>query len=273
MDRGIEVRRPAIELDDATPEIPRHWYGGEPFATHFLDALSSVFPDGEAFFVRAVMHHRDRVDDPALARAVQAFAGQEAQHSHQHGRHLALLAGHGYKAIATRNRVMRAVLRLCNRKIPHASLVATAALEHLTALLARRLLSEPERWTGPMDPRMAALWQWHALEEAEHKAVAFEVMQTVGASRFHRAWAMGTNTVGLLVETLDRTAYMLWKDGLLFRRRVWSEGLRWLFGRGGFLRGMGRDYARWYRRDFHPDEVDDSALVAAWRERLASRAA
>lgn len=270
MERAIEVRRPALDLDRG---IPRHWCGGQPFATHFLDALSSTFPDGEAFFVRSVRHYEDRIDDPGLRRAVAAFAGQEGQHSHQHGRHLRLLTDQGYTGIARRNRWMRSVLRLSNRWLPKGSLVATAALEHLTALLARRLLSESERWTGPMDPRMASLWQWHALEEAEHKAVAFDVMRLVGASRLHRSWAMAVNSVGLLLETLDRTAYMLWKDGLLFDRRTWSDGLRWLLGRGGFLRGLGSDYCSWYRPDFHPDDVDDGALVEAWRARLAASAA
>jgi predicted metal-dependent hydrolase len=270
MDRAIEVRRPALDLDAA---IPRHWYGGQPFATHFMDALSSVFPDGEAFFVRAVLHYRDRVEDPALRGAIAAIAAQEGQHSPQHGRHLDLLAAQGYTAIATRNRFMRAMLRFASRRLPHPSLVSTAALEHLTALLARQLLGNPEKWTGPMDPRMAPLWQWHALEEAEHKSVAFDVLQLVGVGTLHRAWAMAINTLGLLLETLDRTVYMLWKDGLLFRRRTWSEGLRWLCGRGGFLRGLGHDYWRWYRRDFHPDEVDDTRLVEVWRTRIASPAA
>lgn len=265
MERAIRVRRPALELTDA---IPRHWYGGQPFATHFLDALSSVFPDGEAFFVRAVQHYRQRVDDPQLRARVQAFAGQEGQHSHQHARHVELMVAQGYTGIATRNRLMRALLRLTNRWLPQPSLVATASLEHLTALLARRLLSRSEEFTGPMDRRMAALWMWHALEEAEHKAVAFDVMQIVGAGRLHRAWAMGINTVGLIFDALERTAYMLWKDGLLFDRRTWSQGLRWLFGPGGFLRDMGPDYWQWYRRDFHPDDVDDGPLLETWRARL-----
>ena len=63
---AIQVRRPALELG---PEVPRHWYAGEPFATHYLDALSSVFPDGEAFFVRSVQRFRDQIDDPELKRS------------------------------------------------------------------------------------------------------------------------------------------------------------------------------------------------------------
>ena len=67
---------------------------------------------------------------------------------------------------------------------------------------------------------------------------------------------------------LDRTLYMLWKDGAL-RTRTLSRGARFLFGRTGLLRGLWREYAAWYRRDFHPDQVDDSALIETGRTQLA----
>jgi len=264
---SIPVRRPDLAL---SPEIPRHWYGGRPFATHFFDALSSTFPDGEAFFVRSVQRYRSRLDDPDLARAVQGFAGQEAQHRQQHDAHLALLLQHGYGALATRNRFMRAALRFFGRRIPRGALAATASLEHLTAILARRLLGEPERWCAEMDPRMARLWQWHALEEAEHKAVAFDVLMRVAPSHPRRVVSQVVNSVGLVIEILDRTLYMLWKDGLLFRRETWRDGWRFLLGENGFLRGLGADYRAWFRRDFHPNDVDDRPLVVCWRERIAA---
>ncbi len=267
---AIPVRRPDLEL---SREIPRHWNGGDAFASHFFDALSSTFPDGEAFFVRSVQRYRDRIDDPALRRAMQAFAGQEAQHRRQHAQHVELLLAQGYRGIETRNRWVRRGLELSARVAPLASLATTAALEHLTAILARRLLSEPERWCARMDPRMARLWLWHALEESEHKAVAFEVLRRVAPGRLRRALCQALNSAALVVETLDRTLYMLWKDGLLFRRETWRSGWRFLFGRGegaGFLRGLGADYAQWYRRDFHPDDVDDAPLIERGRARLAA---
>jgi predicted metal-dependent hydrolase len=124
-----------------------------------------------------------------------------------------------------------------------------------------------------MDPRMAPLWLWHALEEAEHKAVAFDVLKQVAPSHALRVVQLAQNTVGLFLEIMDRTVYMLWKDGLLFRREVWASGLRFLFGREGVLRGLGAGYRAWYRRDFHPNDQDDSALIAAWRPRVAAQAA
>ena len=264
---AIPIRRPDLAITDA---ISRHWLGGNAFASHFFDALSSTFPDGEAFFVRSVQHYRSRIGDPELLRAISGFAGQEAQHRQQHDRHLQLLLDSGYPALAARNRIMRRVLTFVGRRHPRGALAATAALEHLTAILARRLLRDTDRWRAEMDPRMARLWQWHALEEAEHKAVAFDVLMQVAPSHPRRVVVQLVNSLGLFLEVLDRTLFMLWKDGLLFRRATWRQGRRFLFGADGFLRGLGPDYRRWYARDFHPDDVDDSALIERWRARLIS---
>ena len=254
----IPIRRPAGLL---SRDIPRHWYGGDAFATHFLNALSSTFPFGEAFFVRSVLRYRDRIEDPELLRKIQGFAGQEGQHSRVHEEHVQMLIAQGYRALETRNRFVDRIARWHNRRTPKLSLAMTAGLEHLTALLARQVLSDPELRTGEMHPEMARLWRWHALEEAEHKAVAFDVLVQVAPSHFRRVIVMALNTFGLSIEILDRMVYMLWKDGLLFKTKTWSGGWRFLFGEGGFLRGLGADYRAWYHRDFHPDNINDRALI------------
>jgi uncharacterized protein len=262
---SIPIRRPAFALSS---EVPRHWLGGQPFASHFFDALSSTFPEGEAFFVRSVQHYRGSIADPELLRAISGFAGQEAQHRQHHARHLELLVAH-YPALALRNRIMARMMHFLNRRLPRNSLAGTAGLEHLTAIMARRLLGSGGHWCEQMDPRMAPLWQWHALEESEHKSVAFDVLRHVAPSHRLRVAVQIANTIFLVLEVLDRTLYMLWKDGLLLRRAIWRDGWTFLFGPGGFLRGLGRDYRRWYARDFHPDEVDDAALIARWRDQLS----
>ncbi len=262
----LQVRRPTLDL---STDVPRWWYGGDAFATHYLDALSSVFPDGEAFFGRSVLRYRGSIDDPALQRAVQGFAGQEAQHSQHHDRHLALLDAHGYGALARMNRLMDRAMRWQNRWLPRVSLAGTASAEHLTALLARRILERSAAFTEPMDPRMAALWRWHALEEAEHKSVAYDVLMRVAPSYVLRVVLLVSTTLGLFVEALARTADLRWKDGVLFERDTWRSARRFLFARGGLLRGHGPAYLAWFRRNFHPDQNDDAALIEAWRERLA----
>jgi hypothetical protein len=254
----IPIRRPAHSL---SRDIPRYWYGGDAFATHFLNALSSTFPFGEAFFVRSVLRYREQIDDARLLDSIRVFAGQEGQHSRVHDEHVEMLISQGYTALETRNRFVDRIARWHNRRTPRLSLSTTAGLEHLTALLARQILSDPELRTGKMHPEMARLWRWHALEEAEHKAVAFDVLMQVAPSRSRRCIVMALNTLGLSIEILDRMIYMLWKDGLLFKLATWSGGWRFLFGEGGFLHGTGADYRAWYRRDFHPNELDDRRLI------------
>ena len=253
--------------------IPRIWHASGPFATHVFDALSSTFPFGEAFFVRSVLHYcdgeRDAIRDPGLRQRIRGFAGQEGQHSRVHDEHMTLLLAHGYRFLARRNRFLDRMLRFHNRRTPRFSLALTAALEHLTAILARRLLADSARLTADMHPAMAPVWRWHALEEAEHKSVAYDVLCAVAPGRGLRAIAMGVNTFFLCLETFGRTVYMLGCDGLLFDRGVWREGIRFLLGDSGVLRGLGPEYRAWYRRDFHPDQVDDTALIAYFAPRVA----
>src|SRR5690554_7009521 len=72
-------------LNAALPDpLPRWWLGNDPFRTHFFNAMSVLFPDGEQFFIDSVRHFRDRVTDPALAQQIRGFIGQEAHHSREH---------------------------------------------------------------------------------------------------------------------------------------------------------------------------------------------
>ena len=251
----------AIDSQESPRAIPRHWWGGDPFKTHFMDALSSTFPMGESFFVRSVRNYADRIEDPILLEQIRGFAGQEGQHSRIHDEHVRLLVSQGYGALETRNRVVDKILRWHNRRAPALSLAVTAALEHLTSIFARQVLENSGGWVDDMDPEMKRLWRWHALEEAEHKTVAFDVLKVVAPGRGLRSFALAMNTLGLAAEVLERMIYMFWKDGLLFDSAAWNRGWRFLFGRKGFLRGIGKDYRAWYRADFHPNDIDDRRLI------------
>lgn len=256
---GIHVRRP---LKPLSRDLPRYWYSGEAFATHFLDALSSIFPFGEAFFVRSVLHYRDQIEDPELREDIGGFAAQESHHSRIHNDHVKLLVDQGYTGIASFNRNGDGWMRRLNRHLPKTSLAMTAALEHLTAILARQILTRPDCFTEKMHPQMAALWRWHALEEAEHKSVAFDVMRIMDTPRWLLVLVQIINTTSLSIDVFVRLVYMLGKDGLLFSRAGWRGGFRFLFGKQGFLRGIGAEYLAWFRRDFHPEDTDDGPLIS-----------
>ena len=279
---AIHVRR-----IDTSPirGIPRHWCRGEPCATHLLNALSSVFPIGETFFMRSVqLHSATFEDDPTLSAEVRAFTAQEAHHKREHDRHIEMLVEQGYPGVVPRNRIIDGIFRWMNKWQPVTSLVATAAFEHLTATLSRVVLRD-DRVVHGMDPRMHALWQWHALEEIEHKAVAYDVLERMSSSYALRVYVLAVSTVGLILGTCERAAYMLWKDGELFKWKTWRDGWRALFAKGrpatselgyqprGALRDMGPYYLAWYRRDFHPNQQDDSKYVEKFQRHFSDAVA
>ncbi len=234
-----------------------------------MNALSTTFPEGEAFFVRSVQHFRAAIDDPALLAQMRSFAGQEGAHGREHGVHVKLLVEQGYPWIETLNRYEARETRFYNRHAPRFALALTAALEHITAILARRALRDPSYWTDPMHPDMAPFWLWHAMEEAEHKAVAFDVLARVSGSYSLRVAAMLLATLGLLTDNFVRWTYFMIRDRRIFAPRVWRDTARFLWGRGGFYRALIPDYLRWYRRDFHPWQQDDQPLIDACQARLA----
>ena len=267
MARGsIQVRHPEFGISEKTP---RYWYEGDPGRTYILNALSSTFPAGEAFFVRSVQHFRERVRDPGLLEQIRAFCGQEGVHAQQHDLHVRLLVGQGYTAIPRINQIADREMRFWNRRAPRFALAVTAALEHLTAILARRALREPEIWARAMHPDVAPLWQWHAMEESEHKAVAFDVLQQVSGSYRLRVGALLFATFGLLTDTFVRWLYFNAVDRRLLDPRLWIGTFRFLWGHEGMYRALVPGYLEWYRRDFHPGQHDDRLLIDACLARLA----
>src|SRR3954452_5787719 len=95
MTRDVPVRRIALEPSFET--VPRHFAEhGDLITSHFVAALSAVFPEGEDFFVRSVKHYRDQIDDPVLKQQVAGFIGQEVTHGREHRGLNDHLAGLGY---------------------------------------------------------------------------------------------------------------------------------------------------------------------------------
>src|ERR1700733_13064836 len=82
-ERRVPTR--GISFEVSMEHLPRAFAAdGDLISGHVIMALSSVFPDGEDYFVRSVRHYRDQIDDPALKRQVAGFIGQEAVHGREH---------------------------------------------------------------------------------------------------------------------------------------------------------------------------------------------
>ena len=64
--------------------LPLHWVPGDPFATHMLNVLHLLLPEGERHFIKAVLEASSLVDDPELEAAIKPFIQQESWHAWAH---------------------------------------------------------------------------------------------------------------------------------------------------------------------------------------------
>jgi predicted metal-dependent hydrolase len=265
--RAIPTRR--ISFDETLQHLPKHFAGdGDLIMSHVLAALSGVFPDGEDFFVRSVRRFRDQITDPELKRQVAGFIGQEAIHGREHRDLNDRLAELGYPTKRL-ERFTRWGLGQRERLLSdHNNLAATAALEHFTATLAEILLRDPEARRVVGDEHVTDLLLWHALEESEHKAVAFDVYKAVGGTERTRTMVMNIITIGFVGGMSLQAIISALSDRDTYRGTTLLRSIRRL-RRSPFLRREVWERLRDYNRpDFHPDDHDTTELVAEWRARL-----
>jgi predicted metal-dependent hydrolase len=252
----VPVRKPSFQFDKS---IPNHWIDDNVFATHVFNGLNLVFPDGERFFIQAV---RDRLRDdlePALREQVKGFVGQEARHAHEHERYFDTLRTQGYR-IDTFLGHFRRFIRVSTRWLPAPlRLAMTAGAEHWTATLGAAAL-RPGVMTN-LDPTMERLILWHALEEIEHKNVAFDVLQATHPSHLLRVTGYVIATL-LLFGWTGFATRMLLRQERLSRTEIATERRRMRAqAQPAVLRTVRQSALAYFRRDFHPSQIDDLPLA------------
>jgi hypothetical protein len=254
--RDLAFSLPADRITD--------WNDGSVHLSQFMNTLSIFFPEGERMFIDAVRAYRDRITDPELQKAVTAFIGQEAMHGREHDEYNEAL----YAAVPEARDMERTVSRLLDtlkKRTPVAwRLSATIALEHYTAIMADGLLRDP-RILEHAEPRFAKIWTWHALEETEHKAVAFDVWDRVmgrgPASYALRAAAMLVATAIFWPLVVSFYLRILRAEGRLTDVKGWRTLFRYTFGEIGHLRKLILPWAEYFRPRFHPWERDNSHFL------------
>ncbi|MGW4122099.1 metal-dependent hydrolase [Nocardia sp. NPDC004711] len=237
--------------------------------SHFVAGMSGGFPAGEESFIRSVRRVADRVTDPMLKKRVTGFVGQEAMHGQEHRKLNEKLVELGYPIAWLDSEWARErMLWIEERVSPEVHLAMTAAAEHYTAVLAERVLSSDEIQAVPGDPEVWNLLNWHALEELEHKSVAFDVFRAVGGTERTRIGVMLAMYSLTLPLTYVSLALAVGRDPAARRQpiRVAREAYR-LFT-GPIFRGLMPELGKYLRPGFHPDDIDTAALLSRWQQEL-----
>jgi len=265
---GAQVGIPPRHMNFSFPESAERYFafGGNALASLVFVVFSGIFPPGERFFMESVRHFRTRISDDRLKAEVSGFMGQEALHGREHDKLNDYFRARGLD-VDTPDRCVKFGLRQLERLPPRLQLACTTMMEHFTAHLAEQWLTHKE-FAATSDPEMLKLWYWHALEEMEHKAVAYDVFEQMGGTLAERRLALALVLMALLPPILASWGVLIIKEGKLTSWRENARGLRMLFGRGGFLTRVFAEMPSYLRQGFHPDQQQTGELEALWRERL-----
>jgi uncharacterized protein len=244
----------------------RWWLGGDPIGSSLFTALSVTFPQGEAMFIEAVKAHRDGVP-PKLAGEIRAFVQQEVIHSREHVVFNKKIAETGYD-LSPLYADVNHIMALIKERPAIINLAATIALEHYTAVLAQLFLKDPSIFDGA-DAEWADMWRWHAIEEIEHKGVAYDTWlhATKHWSRWKR-WTVKSRLMAIIkvmfwAKRIRGMKKLLAQDGL----NGWRVNARiawYMLGNPGLLRRIFVPWAAYFLPGFHPWNHDDRALIGKY---------
>lgn len=266
---GLQVPTRRMSFEESLADLPKFFAAdGDPILSHLAATLSAVFPDGEDFFVRSVRHFRDQISDPELSRQVAGFIGQESVHGREHRTFNDRLHELGYPTKRIERWTERGLALRWRFMSPKANLAATAALEHFTATLAELLLTSEEMRSEFGHDGVRDLFVWHALEESEHKAVAFDVYRAVGGSERTRILTMQFLRFGFVIAMGAETAVAVLRDREARRSGKLRESWRRFRQSPLISREVWQQLREYTRPGFHPNDHDTSELVDEWRAKL-----
>ena len=269
-DTGLTILKLKLDLSQGFP----HQWHRNAFLSQYYNALSMSFPVGEQSFidaVREVVQCLPETDDNALLREMVAqFIGQEATHRHLHGQYNAHLEKQGLHN-HWQHWAMKRIAFGRKRGIGSLHwLAVTAAYEHCTAVFADAVLRY-DSWFDGADPSLQTLWRWHAAEETEHRAVAFDLYVAAGGNY---AWRIRWYGYALTLFAFDagrQTLLNLWHAGVLFKPSTWWAAAQFFWGKDGAVWRCTGPLLAYFRRDFHPDqeleampELQAHALSTRW---------
>lgn len=247
--------------------IAKYWVDGCPFRTRIMDAMQISFPEGERYFIMSVRPFKQDITDAKQLDDVKAFMRQEAQHGIAHNQYNELLKKQGIPVdeIVDQHKdiIQNKYLKKFSKEF---NIALTAGFEHYTALMAEAFFSRKEVVAG-FDPRMKNLLAWHAVEEMEHRSVAFDVMQNVAnVSYSMRVWAMMYGTFQTLRFMFSNANTMLKADGFSRweRLKLLSQNLGWMYGRKGVFSSFTKPLFAYFKPSFHPEHIPVVHNYPAW---------
>ncbi|MFJ9517348.1 metal-dependent hydrolase [Kitasatospora sp. NPDC101801] len=257
--------------------LPLHWIPDEPMATHTVNVLHLLLPEGERWFVEVFKDALPLITDDQLREEVLGFIGQEAIHAEAHQEVLDHLLGQGLDPRPYVRQVTWLFRRVLGKRpgltpaqqrenlIERVAFVA--AIEHFTAFLGNWALNSPGLDRAEADPTMLDLLRWHGAEEVEHRSVAFDLMVHLDPGYLRRLRGMLVSGPTLIHLWIRGVRFLLAADPSLDGsvKPTWREAQR--IARRGLLpepSRMARSALRYFRPGYHPTQEGSSSQALSY---------
>ncbi|HEX5487026.1 MAG TPA: metal-dependent hydrolase [Limnobacter sp.] len=265
---AFPVRRMDFDFHDINPVFIK----SNPVSSALWTAFQAYFPEGEQFFVDSVRTFKSQITDEQLKRDVSAFIGQEAMHGKEHRTANEALAAQGIH-VEGLDKAALWVRKRANRYLPkRLRLAMTAAAEHYTGVIAHQIAHHPNFLNSVTDPKIRQLILWHAMEETEHRAVAFDLYQHAARGYLTRALGMAVVSAGIGPVVLLGMINCLRQQKELGNTQAWKEFAKDYFSPGGFFSAAIPELVKYFKPGFHPNDQGPEMTLAVFRRELGLQA-
>ncbi|AVP32834.1 metal-dependent hydrolase [Acinetobacter baumannii] len=270
-----KIVRRNVELSYDANKSYSFYYEENPVVTSLFVVLSAMFPAGEMFFIESIRNVRNQIKDEKLLEDIKAFIAQEAFHSREHKTLNNHLIHSNYPEVVEIEAQTKARLDKLRQLSAVEQVAATVVMEHYTATLARLLLTD-SLIKAKTTQESRNLWEWHALEELEHKSVAFDVLNAIGGNSSKNRKVALARVAKLITPIIFKYwIKILKRKDINFTLKQLKDGIYLGFGginRVGILSKAFVDMLDVRAENFDPLNMQTEQLEAEFREKLFGQA-
>ena len=182
MEHDIPIRKMAFGFPEEINPVIRRGFPEESF---FYLGLSAILPYLEPYLIRTMKAAAEGIDDPSLREQATRFMSQEGQHYQQHIKFNRACGLNDVPEVrALEEGIGRAFDHYTKTKSLRFNLAYAEAFEAATTAVA--LGGFATRVFDEMDSFSSNIWQWHLVEELEHRTVAFDVYDHLCGGYWYR---------------------------------------------------------------------------------------
>ncbi|HUU74170.1 MAG TPA: metal-dependent hydrolase [Burkholderiales bacterium] len=180
----IVVRDFAFEFPQDLDPV---WRPDNPVVTHLFNGLSLVKPYLEPYLAKSTQAAIPYIDVPELVRDMHAFSAQESRHFECHRRLNEILKSNGYPELAQVEQKMARSYGRLRKKSLRTQLAYNAGFECMTNGFTNWMINKRTTLFAGGSPHVVSFFLMHAVEETEHKTVAFDLYMAYSGKYWPRA--------------------------------------------------------------------------------------